>query len=103
MLSHTSTKRLELDQRLHCRLFSSRLSGVEGYKGIGEWEAKWPYFEAVLEYIKAVVDLKDFMLREYCEGQGSGSAWPRGWTIQPSLHSGMHALVICHSIYIYEY
>jgi len=27
-----------------------------------------------------------------------GSAWPRGRTIQPSFHSGMHALVIYHSI-----
>ena len=25
---------------------------------------------------------------------GEGLAWPGGWTIQPSFHSGMHALVI---------
>jgi len=27
-----------------------------------------------------------------------GLAWPRGRIIQPSLHSGMHALVIYHSM-----
>jgi len=27
-----------------------------------------------------------------------GLAWPRGWIIQPSYHSGMHALVIYHSM-----
>ena len=29
---------------------------------------------------------------------GEGLAWPGGWTIQPSFHSGMHALVIYHSM-----